>query len=149
MIIIKMYLLFYDRVGLSVIQKNIRKWLGLRNWLWWRLFVKVKPLLNAAAAEDEMKVKEEELAKTKDSLEKTEKLRKELEEQNVGLLQAKQDLVFEIQAEQDKLSDAEERIEGLIEQKVICRHLLSTKEQKNLNLFKVDLFLYFTKPFTG
>ena len=144
-----MYLLFYDRVGLSVIQKNIRKWLGLRNWLWWRLFVKVKPLLNAAAAEDEMKVKEEELAKTKDSLEKTEKLRKELEEQNVGLLQAKQDLVFEIQAEQDKLSDAEERIEGLIEQKVICRHLLSTKEQKNLNLFKVDLFLYFTKPFTG
>ena len=124
MIIIKMYLLFYDRVGLSVIQKNIRKWLGLRNWLWWRLFVKVKPLLNAAAAEDEMKVKEEELAKTKDSLEKTEKLRKELEEQNVGLLQAKQDLVFEIQAEQDKLSDAEERIEGLIEQKVICRHFI-------------------------
>ena len=70
-----------------MIQRNIRKWLGLKNWLWWRLYVKVKPLLNIARAEDEMKVKEEELAKTKAELEKTEKLRKELEEQNVGLLQ--------------------------------------------------------------
>merc|ERR1712228_998329 len=94
-----------QRVGLSVIQNNIRKWLGLKNWLWWRLFVKVKPLLAVAAQEDEMKVKEEELVKTKETLEKTEKKLKEFEEQNVELHQAKNDLFIELQAEQDKLID--------------------------------------------
>lgn len=47
-----------------------------------------------------MKKKEEELEKTKTELEKTEKLRKELEEQNVTLLQAKNDLYLQLQAEQ-------------------------------------------------
>ena len=88
------------RVGLSVIQRNIRKWLALRNWMWWKLYCKVKPLLNIARAEDDMKKKEEELAKTKQELEKTEKMRKELEEQNVTLLQAKNDLYLQLQAEQ-------------------------------------------------
>ena len=88
------------RVGLSVIQRNIRKWLALRNWYWWKLYCKVKPLLNIARAEDDMKKKEEELEKTKLELEKTEKMRKELEEQNVVLLQAKNDLYLQLQAEQ-------------------------------------------------
>merc|ERR1711915_1073615 len=107
-----------QRTALSVIQNNIRKWLGLKNWLWWRLFVKVKPLLAVAAQEDEMKVKEEELVKTKESLEKTEKKLKEFEEQNVELYQAKNDLFIELQAEQDKLIDMEEKVEGLITQKI-------------------------------
>merc|ERR1712025_186762 len=107
-----------QRVGLSVIQRNIRKWLGLKNWLWWRLYVKVKPLLAVAAQEDEMKVKEEELVKTKETLEKTEKKLKEFEEQNVSLYQAKNDLFIELQAEQDKLIDMEEKVEGLITHKI-------------------------------
>ncbi|GFN81923.1 myosin heavy chain [Plakobranchus ocellatus] len=122
-----------QRVGLSVIQRNIRKWLGLKNWLWWRLYVKVKPLLNIARAEDEMKVKEEELAKTKAELEKTEKLRKELEEQNVGLLQAKNDLYIQLQAEQDTLIDAEEKIEKLITQKVEYEAQLKEMEERLLD----------------
>ena len=51
-----------------------------------------------------MKKKEEELEKTKVELEKTEKMRKELEEQNVTLLQAKNDLYLQLQAEQVKSS---------------------------------------------
>ena len=37
----------------------------LRNWQWWKLYTKVKPLLNAARAEDEMKKMEEDFEKTK------------------------------------------------------------------------------------
>ncbi|BFZ03204.1 hypothetical protein BsWGS_06243 [Bradybaena similaris] len=122
-----------QRVGLSVIQRNIRKWLGLKNWLWWRLYVKVKPLLNIARAEDDMKKKEEELAKTKAELEKTEKLRKELEEQNVGLLQAKNDLYIQLQAEQDNLIDAEEKIEKLISQKVEYESQIKEMEERLLD----------------
>ncbi|XP_059177767.1 myosin heavy chain, striated muscle-like isoform X1 [Physella acuta] len=122
-----------QRIGLSVIQRNIRKWLGLKNWLWWRLYVKVKPLLNIARAEDDMKKKEEELEKTKTELEKTEKLRKELEEQNVGLLQAKNDLYIQLQAEQDNLIDAEEKIEKLISQKAEYESQIKEMEERLLD----------------
>ena len=44
-----------QRVALSIIQRNIRKWLGLKNWMWWKLYTRIKPLLSMARAEDEMK----------------------------------------------------------------------------------------------
>ena len=43
--------------------------------------------------------------------------KKELEEQNVTLLQAKNDLFIQLQAEQDSKSEAEERVQQLITQK--------------------------------
>ncbi|XP_041362744.1 myosin heavy chain, striated muscle-like isoform X1 [Gigantopelta aegis] len=122
-----------QRVGLCVIQRNIRKWLGLRNWLWWKLYIKVKPLLNVARAEDEMKVKEEELAKTKEELLKTEQRRKELEEQNVTLLQQKNDLFLQLQAEQDNIGDAEEKIEKLVGQKLDLEERVKEMEERLLD----------------
>ena len=53
-----------------VIQRNGRAWLKLRNWQWWRLFTKVKPLLNVTRQEDEMRVKEEEYKKLSDQNDK-------------------------------------------------------------------------------
>lgn len=84
------------RIGLSVIQRNIRRWLTLRNWEWWLLYTRVKPLLCIARAGDDIKKKEEELEKIKEQLMKVEKLKKELEEQNVGLLQTKNDLFLQL-----------------------------------------------------
>ncbi len=39
----------------------MRKYLFLKNWAWWKLYTKVKPLLNVARTEEEMKQKEEEV----------------------------------------------------------------------------------------
>ncbi|KAK7097804.1 myosin heavy chain, striated muscle-like [Littorina saxatilis] len=122
-----------QRIGLSVIQRNIRKWLALRNWLWWKMYCKVKPLLNIARAEDDMKKKEEDLEKAKVELEKKEKLCKELEEQNVTLLQAKNDLYLQLQADQDNLADAEEKIEKLVSQKVDYEQQLKELEDRLLD----------------
>ena len=55
-----------SRIGLAVIQRNVRKFLFLRNWTWWKLYTKVQPLLSIARAEDEMKEKEEELKKAQE-----------------------------------------------------------------------------------
>ena len=52
-----------------------------------------------------------------EKLERLEGLKKELEEQNLTLKEAKEDMFLQLQTEQDKLSDAEERIEQLIGQK--------------------------------
>jgi len=122
-----------QRIGLSVIQRNIRKWLGLKNWLWWRLYVKVKPLLNVAREADEMAKKVGELDKLKAEHEKTAKLFKELEEQNVGLLQAKNDLFIQLQAEQDNLIDAEEKVEKLVMQKIEFQSQIKEMEERLLD----------------
>jgi len=89
-----------DRVALSVIQRNIRRWLAMRNWQWWKLYTRVKPLLTQAKAEDEMRKMAEDYEATKAELAKISKQKKELEEQNVVLLQQKNDMFMQMQAEQ-------------------------------------------------
>ena len=69
-----------QRLALSVIQRNIKKYLAFRNWNWWKLMTKIKPLLVGARQEEELKAKEEEFAKIKENFEKQEKARKEMEE---------------------------------------------------------------------
>ncbi|XP_033118965.1 myosin heavy chain, striated muscle-like isoform X4 [Anneissia japonica] len=102
-----------QRIGLSTLQRNIRKYLVLRNWHWWRLYTKVKPLLNVARAEDEMKAKEEELQKFKEKAEKEEKERIVLEEKNSQLLKEKNDLMLQLQNEQDVGGEFEETVNKL------------------------------------
>nr|ALR88564.1 myosin heavy chain striated muscle-like 115 [Saccoglossus kowalevskii] len=102
-----------QRIGIGVIQRNVRKYLILRNWQWWRLYTKVKPLLNVARAEDDMKVKEEELKKAVEKAEKEEKERKLLETANTALLTEKNKLFTELQAEQDNVADLEDRVAKL------------------------------------
>merc|ERR1719277_2440725 len=43
------------------IQKNIRKFLGFRDWGWWNFFTRVKPLLKNAKAEEEAKKREADM----------------------------------------------------------------------------------------
>ncbi|WAR11053.1 MYS-like protein [Mya arenaria] len=106
-----------QRTALERIQRNIRKWMHLRNWQWWKLYVKVKPLLNAARAEDEIKKMEEEFKKTKEDLAKCEKIKKELEERCVVLAREKENMALQLSAEGDTLGDLEETVENLTKQK--------------------------------
>lgn len=88
-----------QRLALSVLQRNTKKYLSLRNWSWFKLYAKVKPLLSVARQEEEFKAKEEEFNKLKENFEKEEKIRKELEEQNVKILKEKNDLYLQLEAE--------------------------------------------------
>jgi myosin heavy chain 6/7 len=83
-----------QRLALSVLQRNCRKYLSLRNWPWWKLYTKVKPLLSVARQEEEMKKLEEEFKKLKENLEKEEKLRKEVEDNNSKLIRGKQKKIY-------------------------------------------------------
>ncbi|KDR15411.1 Myosin heavy chain, muscle, partial [Zootermopsis nevadensis] len=42
------------RIALQVVQRNLRKYLQLRTWPWWKLWQKVKPMLNVTRIEDEI-----------------------------------------------------------------------------------------------
>ncbi|KAI9018456.1 nonmuscle myosin heavy chain b [Hyaloraphidium curvatum] len=47
--------------AIKVIQKNSRIYVQLREWLWWRLYAKVKPLLSVTRVDNELQRKEEEI----------------------------------------------------------------------------------------
>ncbi|XP_061556925.1 myosin-8-like [Phycodurus eques] len=106
------------RDSIFIIQYNIRSFMNVKNWPWMRLFFKIKPLLRCAEAEKEMQSMKEEMSRLKEELAMTEAHRKELEEKTVGLVQERNDLHLQIQAEQENLCDAEERCEGLIKSKI-------------------------------
>ncbi|PAV89637.1 hypothetical protein WR25_16678 isoform E [Diploscapter pachys] len=58
--------------AIRVIQRNGLAYLKLRNWQWWRLFTKVKPLVQISRAEDLIQEKEYELSAAKEKLTKME-----------------------------------------------------------------------------
>ncbi|KAL7977723.1 hypothetical protein Chor_009672 [Crotalus horridus] len=93
------------RDALLIIQYNIRAFMGVKNWPWMKLFFKIKPLLKSAETEKEMQ----------EALEKSETRRKELEEKMVSLLQEKNDLQLQVQANkiqlEAKVKEMTERIE--------------------------------------
>ncbi|XP_051904407.1 myosin-8-like isoform X2 [Hippocampus zosterae] len=106
------------RDSIFIVQYNIRSFMNVKNWPWMRLFFKIKPLLRCAEAEKEMQSAREEVSRLKEDLARSEARRKELEEKTVGLVQEKNDLHLQIQAERENLCDAEERCEGLIKSKI-------------------------------
>ncbi|CAH8469517.1 unnamed protein product [Dicrocoelium dendriticum] len=58
------------RQAITVIQRNCVAYLKLRNWPWWRLFTKVRPLLAVTRQEELVAAKEDELRKVQEALEK-------------------------------------------------------------------------------
>jgi len=66
-----------QHLAVSCIQRNVRKFMAIREWPWWRLYIKCKPLLNVHRTEEELKDREVELEQVKAKLQKTEKERSE------------------------------------------------------------------------
>ncbi|XP_065312696.1 myosin heavy chain, striated muscle-like isoform X2 [Gordionus sp. m RMFG-2023] len=107
-----------QRTALVIIQRNIRKWLLMRNWLWWKLYTKVKPMLSVARQEEDMKKLKDEFDKLKEDFDKETALRKDLENKTTHLTQEKNDLMLQLEAEKENTNDLEEKAENLIKQKV-------------------------------
>ncbi|XP_026760994.2 myosin heavy chain, muscle [Galleria mellonella] len=106
-----------QRLALQVVQRNLRKYLQLRTWPWWKMWQKVKPLLNVTRVEDEIAKLEEKAQKAQEDFEKEEKLRKELEALNAKLLEEKTNLLSSLEGEKGSLSEIQERAAKLQAQK--------------------------------
>ncbi|XP_033304147.1 myosin heavy chain isoform X24 [Bombus vancouverensis nearcticus] len=106
-----------QRLALVVVQRNLRKYLQIRTWPWWKLWQKVKPLLNVTRIEDELAALEEKARKAQEAFEKEEKLRKELEEQNTKLVSERNALQRQLDGEKGSLSEYMEKSLKLAAQK--------------------------------
>merc|ERR1739838_462965 len=97
-------------VGLSVLQRNIRKFFAIRNWPWWKLYLLVQPMLSVCRAEDEMQEKEEALKKAMEDAEANAKRKAELEDSMTKVLEQKEKLAAELASESAMLIETEEKL---------------------------------------
>ncbi|XP_044596085.1 myosin heavy chain, muscle isoform X2 [Cotesia glomerata] len=107
-----------QRLALQVVQRNLRRYLKLRTWPWWKLWQKIKPMLNATRIEDELAELQERARTAQENFEREEKMRKELEVLNAKLLTEKTDLLRQLDGEKGSLTEYQERAIKLAAQKM-------------------------------
>uniref|UniRef100_A0A1A9X455 Myosin motor domain-containing protein n=1 Tax=Glossina brevipalpis TaxID=37001 RepID=A0A1A9X455_9MUSC len=72
-------------LAVRCIQRNVKAFIAVRDWPWWRLLVRVTPLLNVHRTEEQLKAANEELNNLRAKLEKMENDRNELKTENQKL----------------------------------------------------------------
>ncbi|RXM37335.1 Myosin-10 [Acipenser ruthenus] len=116
--------------ALKVLQRNCAAYLKLRHWQWWRLFTKVKPLLQVTRQEEEMLAKDEELIKVKEKQSKVEGEMVEMERKHQQLLEEKNILAEQLQAETELFAEAEEMRARLAAKKQELEEILHDLESR-------------------
>ncbi|KAJ8363453.1 hypothetical protein SKAU_G00122840 [Synaphobranchus kaupii] len=116
--------------AMKVIQRNCAAYLKLRNWQWWRLFTKVKPLLQVTRQEEEMLAKEDELVKVKERQLQAEQQLKEYEGKQQQLSAEKMALQEQLQAETELCAEAEEMRARLAARKQELEEILHDMESR-------------------
>ncbi|KAK7113791.1 hypothetical protein V1264_013012 [Littorina saxatilis] len=114
--------------AIRVIQRNCAAYLKLRNWQWWRLFTKVKPLLSVAGQEEKLHTKEEELKKVKESYDKQKQDVEQLEQRYAQIIEEKNILAEQLQAETELCAEAEEARSRLATRKEELEEILHEME---------------------
>ncbi|XP_071512368.1 myosin heavy chain, muscle-like [Panulirus ornatus] len=98
-----------QRVCLIVVQRNIRKFMKMRNWLWFSLWQTIKPTLHVTRIEDEIEALEKTADKCLKEYEVELKKRQELEASNAALSEEKNSLLSMLESSKSGMSDFHEK----------------------------------------
>merc|ERR1719423_334166 len=129
-----------QRELMKVIQRNFRKYMTLRNWGWFIIIQKTKPLIGQVNLEDELRMLEERANETWGLYDEALKVTAELEGANVGLEEESKALSTQLASEQGNLSQYQERQAKAASKKVEmegqladAQRLLSNCENQRIN----------------
>ncbi|KAG5653772.1 hypothetical protein H0H81_010613 [Sphagnurus paluster] len=86
-------------VAIRTIQRNARVYGELRDWPWWQLYTKVRPLLAATRNDEELQKKEAELALIRERAERDKQEREALETLKMSLEAEKRRVEDQLEAE--------------------------------------------------
>ncbi|XP_065090928.1 unconventional myosin-XVIIIa isoform X2 [Ochlerotatus camptorhynchus] len=101
-----------QELAVRCIQRNVRAFLNVREWPWWRLLVRVTPLLNVHRTEEQLKIATNELQVLKAKLEKVESERNNLKTENSKLESRLSGMTAELAEEHSSSSLISERLEA-------------------------------------
>ncbi|EDL22741.1 myosin, heavy polypeptide 14, isoform CRA_b, partial [Mus musculus] len=94
--------------ALRVMQRNCAAYLKLRNWQWWRLFIKVKPLLQVTRQDEVLQARAQELQKVQELQQQSAREVGELQGRVAQLEEERTRLAEQLRAEAELCSEAEE-----------------------------------------
>lgn len=94
--------------AVRTIQRNARAYLELRDWPWWSLYVKVRPLLAATRTDAEMALKAAELKQAQDRAERDATEKVKLEELRLSLQADKERVEKDLEAERYLMQEKDE-----------------------------------------
>ncbi|KIH63296.1 myosin head, partial [Ancylostoma duodenale] len=132
-----------QKVGLLVVQRNVRAWCTLRTWHWFKLYGRVKPLIKGNKKDEEMEALAKKLKELEESHQNEERKRKDLEAENARLQAEKQEILIQLEQERDGNAEIEERSAKLLAQKADIEKQnadlndqLADQEDRNASLTK-------------
>ncbi|XP_050489081.1 unconventional myosin-XVIIIa-like isoform X1 [Bombus huntii] len=121
-------------LAVRCIQRNVRKWMSVREWPWWRLYVKVAPLLNVHRTEDQLKAKTEELETLRAKVERLEQERNHLKHDNDRLEAKLSEMTADFAEEHSTSTLAAERIDAETSERLRLERELQDVTEANKNL---------------
>lgn len=130
--------------AIRIIQRNCAAYLKLRNWQWWRLYTKVKPLLEVTKQEEKLVQKEDELKQIREKLESSSKTLTEYEKKYQTALEEKTHLAEQLQAEIELCAEAEESRMRLASRKQELEEMMQDlearveEEEERVNLLNTE-----------
>ncbi|GMK55315.1 hypothetical protein CspeluHIS016_0203710 [Cutaneotrichosporon spelunceum] len=97
--------------AVRTIQRNARAYIELRDWPWWSLYTKVRPLLAATRSDDELAKKRAELRMAKERAERDEAEKLRLEDLRTSLLAQKEKVEKDLTSERTLALEKEQMLE--------------------------------------
>merc|ERR1719342_596852 len=119
-----------QRELMKVCQRNFRKFMQLRNWGWFIIIQKTKPLIGQVNLEDELRMLEERANETWGLYDEALKVTAELEGANVGLEEEIKALMKQLESEQGDMSKYTEKQAKMSAQKADMEVQLSDASRK-------------------
>ena len=99
--------------AIRVIQRNGRALMKIRNWSWWRLFTKIKPLLQVSRQDEELAQKQEEIRRLKSEVD-TRSDRIQETEQKLQQIQEERDILNERLAHANEVLGESEEVSSFL-----------------------------------
>nr|NP_732110.2 myosin heavy chain-like, isoform C [Drosophila melanogaster]AAN13696.2 myosin heavy chain-like, isoform C [Drosophila melanogaster]AAN71183.1 GH16009p [Drosophila melanogaster]AOQ12601.1 Mhcl-PC [synthetic construct] len=123
-----------QELAVRCIQRNVKAFLAVRDWPWWRLLVRVTPLLNVHRTEEQLKTANEELLMLRAKLEKIECDRSEVKAENQKLEAKLSELTVDLAEERSTAHIATERLEAETAERLKLEKELGDQTNKVKNL---------------
>ncbi|VVC24577.1 Hypothetical protein CINCED_3A021796 [Cinara cedri] len=132
-------------IAIRCIQRNVKKFMVVRDWPWWRLLVRITPLLNVHRTEFELKQKSDELEQLRSRVDKLEQERSQLKMDNDRLEQRLAETTADLAEEHSTVTMVSERLQfesaerqrlekELQETQTVKTRLTETNEQLEMQL---------------
>uniref|UniRef100_A0AC34QQA2 Myosin heavy chain n=1 Tax=Panagrolaimus sp. JU765 TaxID=591449 RepID=A0AC34QQA2_9BILA len=104
--------------GIKLLHRNIRRFIKLQNWPWFKLYGKMKPLMAQGKEQEVLDKLQDKITGMSDTIEKEKALKKHLEESSKRMMDEREGLLKQLEGLRGKSTEFEERLTQMGQQKI-------------------------------